>query len=167
MTQRNAKCSQPLEYSKVTHQSKDTCLSMEHVDAYAMVHILSRYACCSNSATCASAAREGLTSTFLLQRQAVNSCRPFTGGPVTLRQQKHRRSSPQSLQARAGLLSFFRPTKQSTNKRQAAELVTKVLHTASQTNSGATASEEQCKEIKQLVRNTPRVSANTPTLYNN
>lgn len=128
---------------------------VKHIDAYIMVHMLSRYACCSNNTTCASAARAGLTSTCLIQRQAVSSCRPFTGGPVTLRQQRHRRLGPQSLQVRAGLLSFFRPTKQSTNKSQAAELVTKILHTASQTNSGATASEEQCKEIKQLVCNMP------------
>ena len=126
--------------------------------------------CCSNNAKCASVTRAGLTgTTCAVQRQAVSSCRPFVGLPVTLRQQKRRRSGPQSLQSRAGLLSFFRPAKQSTNKSQAAELVTEILHIASKTNSGATASQEQCKGIRQLVRDSATVSAGSHTYsaYNN
>lgn len=117
-----------------------------------MVLLLRNYAYCHNNAKCASVTTAGFTgTTCLIQSQALSSCRPFVGLPVASRQQKRRRAGPQSLQARAGLLSFFRPTKPSTNKSQAAELVTNILHIASQTNSGATASQEQCKEIRQLV----------------
>lgn len=137
---------------------------LQHIDAYIMVLMLRSYACCSNNAKCASVTRVGLTgTTCLIQRQAVSSCRPFVGLPVTLRQPKRRRSGPHLLQARAGLLSFFRPTKQSTNKSQAAELVTNILHIASQTNSGATASQEQCEEIRQLVCHSAVLSASSHT----
>ena len=81
---------------------------------------------------------------------------------MSLRQQKRRCSGPQSLQARAGLLSFFMPSKQSTNRSQSAELVTEILCVASETNSGATASQEQREKIRKLVRNSPATYASNP-----
>ena len=146
------------------------CCKLCNIDACMMVLMLRSYVCCNNNARCASVTRAGLTgTTCLIQTQAVSSCRPFVGLPFTLRQQKRRRSGPQSLQAYAGLLSIFRPTKQSTNKSQAAELVTEILHIASQTNSGATASQEQCKEIRRLVRDSAVVSTGSQIYiaYNN
>lgn len=134
---------------------------LQHVDAYIMALMLRSYACCNKSQAASVTTARLPGTTCLIQRQAVSSCRAFVGSPVTVRQQKCRRSGPELLQARAGLLSFFWPTKQSTNKSQAAELVTKILHIASQTNSGAIASQEQCKEIRQLVRDSAVLSASS------
>lgn len=78
-----------------------------------------------------------------------------TRRPYVARRQNRRASGPTTLQARAGLLNFFLPPKQSTNKQGQAQLVNDILRLASQTNSGANASQEQRQEITQLVRNMP------------
>lgn len=80
--------------------------------------------------------------------------------------QRRRLSGRQSLQARAGLLSFFLPTKQSTNKSTQAALVKDLLRIASETNSGANASQGQRQDIKNLAEQLQEAGGVENPVYN-
>lgn len=127
-----------------------------------MVYTLGSYPCCSNNASCASeSSRLTAACPTHVQRHVVATVirRRCVALPISCRQPR-RLSARQSLQARAGLLSFFLPTKQTDKSTQAA-LVNDLLRLASQTNSGANASQEQRQDIQNLVRNMPVGTAGT------
>ena len=116
-------------------------------------------ACHNYSVNCASANRAGLAGSTLpnhVQRHAVAlpTRRACVASPIFARPSR-RPSGRQSLQARAGFLSFLLPTRQSTDKSTQAKLVNDLLRIASQTNSGASASQEQRQEIQKLVSSMP------------